>query len=104
MFSVAGRRRPGLRSPHSLHGDPELHGVVGLGRARPHELNEEVGAEDAELGVAQLVQRVPVRERFVSTSNAWSMALQEHPLQTPIAPCSPGGAAQSPGPRTTNWG
>lgn len=102
MFSVAGRRRPGLRCPHSLHGDPELHGVVGLGCAGPHELDEEVGAEDAELGVAQLVQRVPVREKFMSTPNARSTVLQEHPQQAPVAPCSPCGAAQSLAPRTNS--
>lgn len=42
-----------------LHGDPKLHCVLGLGLARPHQADEEVGSEDAKLGVAQLVQRVP---------------------------------------------
>ena len=44
-----------------LHGDPELHGILGLGRAGPHQLDEEVGAENPELGVARLVQRVPAK-------------------------------------------
>lgn len=56
---------PGLNSSGVrgglLHGDPELHSVLRLGRAGPHQLDEEVGAEDPELGVAQLVQRVPAR-------------------------------------------
>lgn len=61
-----------------LHGDPELHGVLGLGHAGPHQLDEEVGAEDPELGVAQLVQRVPARGRGV-LSNAQNTRLPGHP-------------------------
>lgn len=46
---------------HSLHGDAELHRVLGLRHAGPHRQHEEVGAEDPQLGAAQLEQRVPAR-------------------------------------------
>lgn len=65
-----------------LHGDPELHGVLGLGRAGPHQLNEEVCPEDAELGVAQLVQRVP--ERGVCPHQTQSTGPWGRPQQTSI--------------------
>lgn len=72
----------------SLHGDPELHGVLGLGGARPHQLNEEVGAKDAELRVAQLVQGVPVRGRRMST------VCPEHPTGPHLPPRSTGAGSK----------
>lgn len=41
-----------------LRGDPERHGTLGLGQARPHQPDEETGRRWRELGVAQLAQRV----------------------------------------------
>nr|XP_037849319.1 src kinase-associated phosphoprotein 1 isoform X14 [Chlorocebus sabaeus] len=46
--------------PCYFHGDPELHGVLGLGHTGPHQLNEEVGSEYPKLWATQLVvQGVP---------------------------------------------
>ncbi|XP_011901698.1 PREDICTED: src kinase-associated phosphoprotein 1 isoform X10 [Cercocebus atys] len=42
-----------------FHGDPELHGVLGLGHTGPHQLNEEVGSEHPKLWATQLVRGYP---------------------------------------------
>lgn len=94
--------RPSL-SPDSLHGDPELHGVCGLGRAGPHQLDEEVGAEDAELGVPQLVQGVPVGRGSRPRQTPGARGSQGHLPRLPTAPGSPRGlpgvGSQRPSPQ-----
>ena len=90
-LNSSGGRGGGL-----LHGDPELHSVLGLGHAGPHQLDEEVGAEDPELGVAQLVQRVPTRGergRVKRSEHEAPRTPQQGPqVTTPMGPGSQGGS------------
>lgn len=92
---LVGRRRRGavrprgllatLR-PHSLHRDAKLHGVLRLRHAGPHRQHEEVGAENPQLGAAQLVQGVPEGRRRPDK--------QPNSTATPLTPSPPPHTAQ----------
>lgn len=87
---LVGRRRRGAvrprgllaaLCPHSLHRDAKLHGVLRLRHAGPHRQHEEVGAENPQLGAAQLVQGVPEGRRRPDK--------QPNSTATPLTPSPP---------------
>lgn len=76
---------PAALPVHSLHGDAELHRVLGLRHAGPHRQHEEVGAEDPQLGAAQLEQRVPAGRGRPSTTGRRPDDHRPRPRPSPAA-------------------
>lgn len=105
---LVGRRRRGAvrprgllaaLCPHSLHRDAKLHGVLRLRHAGPHRQHEEVGAENPQLGAAQLVQGVPEgRRRPDKQPNSTATPLTPSPPPTPPSLLTPPSCRPPPWP------